>query len=525
MFLNPHASMVEVEMEKLALRRSESIKAHLNALQAAQKILEDRQPGGMASIRRILHSFKSSALSTEELHPPILKALSEIEKAQDANVGPHLRTLLQHLKELTRQSPANHRAILLVEDDPLIIHLLEKHLVSAQMTFYAAQTLKEAALILSQKDIALVVLDLGLPDGDGRDFLLRMRGHLATRDVPIIVLSSKSGNDTQTECFALGADAFFEKPVDPMTLSTAIAAKLQRFADLTQQASLDAVTRLPNRMVFYRHFAQAARLAARTKEPLTVAILDLDRFKAVNDTSGHQMGDHVLKTFAALLLKTLRTSDLIARWGGEEFAVLFPNTDLTQARFALNKALTALRKTTFETPDKKQFRITFSAGVTPVDPKASVDEAIAIADRYLYLAKTSGRNRVASQADQADRLKRNILLVEDDDFTASLLRGFLEKAGFRIFHAKNAKIALALSAEVIFSLITLDVRLPDIDGFEILRRFRENPNVRHVPVIMLTSKAGEEDVIRGFRLGADDYIIKPFAPSQLLARVHRFLEK
>jgi len=510
-------------MENLTRRRSESIKAHLNALQAAQKILEDRQPGGIASIRRIVHSLKSSAASVED--QPILKTLADIENANDAKVEPHLHILLQRLKELATQPPTSNQAILLVEDDPIVIHLLERHLTSTRTTFYIAKTLKESEFILSQKNISLVVLDLGLPDGDGRDLLLRLRGNPATHDVPIIVLSSKCENNIKTECFALGADAYFEKPVDPITLSTAIAAKLQRFADLTQQASLDPVTRLPNRIVFYRHFAQAAHLANRTKEPLTIAILDLDRFKSVNDTSGHQMGDRVLQTFATLLLRTLRTSDLIARWGGEEFAVLFPNTDLTQARLALNKALAALRKTIFETPDKRQFHITFSAGVTPVDRGLSVDEAIAKADRYLYLAKAAGRNHVVSQANHMDRLKRNILLIEDDDFMASLLRGFLEKAGFRIFHAKDGRVALALCSEVVFSLITLDVKLPDTDGFELLQRFRENPAVRHVPVIMLTSKAGEEDVIRGFRLGADDYIVKPFSPSQFLARVNRFLEK
>jgi diguanylate cyclase (GGDEF)-like protein len=492
-------------------------------LRTAQKELRDQKSSGLESIRRIIHSLKYSAASGDD--QPILESLSEIEKAKDENVQPHLNILLERLKELAAQAPTTHGAILLVEDDPIIIHLLEKHLASTGTAFYVAKTLKEAQLILSQKDISLVLLDLVLPDGDGRDLLLGLRANSATRDLPIIVHSSKSGNGVKIECFALGADAFFEKPANPLALSTAVAAKLQRYSDLTQQASVDPVTRLPNRMVFYRHFAQATRLASRTKEPLSIAMLDLDRFKSVNDTSGHQMGDRVLRTFAALLQRTLRTSDLIARWGGEEFAVLFPNTDLTQARFALNKALAALRKTLFETPDKKQFRITFSAGVAPVDKGVNVEEAIAKADHYLYLAKASGRNHVVSQANHVDRLKRNILVIEDDDFMASLLRGFLQKAGFRIFHAKDGKMALALCSEVTFSLITLDVRLPDTDGFELLRRFRENPSVRHVPVVMLTSKAGEEDILRGFRLGADDYIVKPFSPSQLLARVNRFLEK
>jgi len=510
-------------MEDLLPRSSEGIKAHLNALRVAQKAMQDRKSEGIGSVRRIARSLLHAASSFKDTS--LQKLLSEIENANDDDLGPHLDALLPRLGALSAIEPVHKRMVLLVEDDPLLVRVLEKQLASTHQVFCIAKTLKESELALSQKDISLVLLDLMLPDGDGRDLLLRVRQNPATANIPVIVLSCKVGQDVKTECFALGADAFFEKPYDPIALSTAIAAKLHRAANASSPGSLDPVTHLPNRMVFYRAFAQTAQLASRTQEPLTIAILDLDRFKSINDISGHQMGDRVLQTFASLLMQTLRTSDVIARWGGEEFAVLFPNTDLTQARFALNKALAALRKKTFEAPDKRQFRITFSAGVTPVTPGMSADAAIAEADRYLYLAKALGRNHVLSKEDSVDRLKRNILLVEDDDFMASLLRRFLEKAGFRIFHAKNGEIALALCSEAVFSLITLDVKLPDIDGFKLLERFRENHAVRHVPVIMLTSKGDEEDVIRGFRLGADDYIVKPFSPSQFLARANRLLEK
>ena len=147
------------------------------------------------------------------------------------------------------------------------------------------------------------------------------------------------------------------------------------------------------------------------------------------------------------------------------------------------------------------------------------------ADRYLYLAKAAGRNHVLSKADRLDQLQRNILLVEDDDFMASLMRRFLEKEGFRIFHARDGKSAESLRSQAAFSLVTLDVKLPDCDGFELLDRFRQTPTLRHVPIIMLTSTGNEQDIIRGFRLGADDYILKPFSPSQFMARVHRFFSK
>ncbi len=509
-------------MDLLHQKSREGLWAHLNALQAAEKALPQRASENIETIHRIVRSLQHSA---SLLDPQITQSLSNIQKAKDEDVPLHLRELLPRLTEIVSRDTPDEMAVLLVDDDPVTLYLLQKKLISKNRAVYATQTIQEAKSILSQKEISLIILDLALPDGDGRELLIHLREQPTTAMIPTIIISSKKDVEAKIESFALGAEAYFEKPFDPSTLATAVAIKLQRLSDMTQQSSLDAVTHLPNRMVFYNAFARSARLASRTKEPLTIAILDLDRFKSVNDISGHQMGDRVLEKVSEILQRTLRASDLLVRWGGEEFAILFPNTDLNQARQALNKALAALRRQTFEAPQGRTFRMTFSAGVTQVDEGTRIEQAISEADRYLYLAKAAGRNHVLSKEDRLDKLKRNILLVEDDDFMASLLRRFLEKEGFRIFHARDGKTALSLCSQAAFSLITLDVKLPDIDGFELLNRFRQTPTIRHVPIIMLTSTGNEENVIRGFRLGADDYILKPFSPSQFLARVNRFLEK
>jgi two-component system, cell cycle response regulator len=499
----------------------EGIRAYVTALQLAQKALAVHPTESAESVRRISHSLHQSEVVKD---PDLTQALAELEKASPSDIAIRLQQILPKLEELTFRENAIEPEILIVEDDPFTARALRSEL-SDHRKLYLADNLKDAKHLLAEKEISMLILDINLPDGDGRDLLIRVRQNPATALIPVIVLSSKQDVATKTEAFALGADAYFEKPFDNATLSAAVAVKLQRFVELTQRSTLDTVTRLPNRMVFQNAFARAVRLSSRTQEPLTIAIIDLDRFKSVNDISGHQMGDKILQKISALLLKTLRSSDLLVRWGGEEFAILFPDTDLPQARLALNKALSALRKQTFETPEGRPFRMTFSAGVTQVEEGMSVEQAIAEADRYLYLAKAAGRNHVLSKDDRLDKLKRNILLVEDDDFMASLLRRFLEKEGFRIFHARTGKMAMSLCSQAAFSLITLDVKLPDIDGFELLNRFRQTPTVRHVPIIMLTASSNEESVIRGFRMGADDYIVKPFSPSQFLARVNRFLEK
>jgi two-component system, cell cycle response regulator len=390
---------------------------------------------------------------------------------------------------------------------------------------FSATSLAEAEALLSDNEISLLLLDLQLPDGDGRELLLKLRERSATASIPILVLSGKEGSQVQTECFALGADAFFEKPFDPVTISTAVASKLQRAAEVTKRSSQDSLTGLPNRAAFTNAFARAAMLSSRMKEPLTVAILDVDRFKSVNDIYGHATGDRVLRRLSSVVSRSLRASDFLSRWGGEEFAMFFPNTDLSNARLALNKALSAFRAEKFSTKDGRIFQVTFSAGVAEVKPGQNVEQAIAEADRFLYLAKASGRDTVLTEADKFIAIKRNILLVEDDDLTASVVKHYLKREGFKVIHVKEGQAALDATQETSISLVTLDVKIPGIDGFELLQRFRKVPALHQVPIVMLTSAGKQEDIVKGFQLGADDYILKPFSPRELLARVHRLLQK
>jgi two-component system cell cycle response regulator len=509
--------------EKNGLLPQEGMVAYIHAFQDAQKMYHQSHREGSQAIRRISHSLKTSPHSTAT--PEILRLLTRVEKAKGQDIEQRLQTLLNKLDEISAHLRQDYVPILLIDDDPIVAQVLQQQLGPFHRQLLIARSVQEAHAILAREEVSLIVLDLVLPDGDGRDYLVKLRADPATADLPVLVLSAKNEGPVQSECFALGADGYFEKPFDARALVTAIQAKIQRNLDAIRDSTMDAVTRLPNRQAFLRAFARARQLATRNAEPFAIAILDLDRFKSVNDVYGHAMGDTVLRKIAQLLKKTLRASDLIARWGGEEFAILFPDTDLPQAHHALEKALTTLRDSPFITPDGRKFRMTFSAGVTQVKQGSTAEKAIAEADHFLYVAKVAGRNLILSQADQTQSLKRNILLVEDDEFMAALVCGFLEKNGFQVFHVQNAASALSLCGEAVFSLITLDVNLPDMDGFDLLARIRKNPSTLRVPVIMLTSVSKEDDIVRGFKLGADDYIVKPFSPTQFLARVNRILEK
>lgn len=166
-----------------------------------------------------------------------------------------------------------------------------------------------------------------------------------------------------------------------------LEAALTRIQEL---ATRDALTGLPNRRHITDLFAQMARGAERTGSPLTVCLLDLDHFKRINDTYGHKAGDTVLKRFADTATGALRDSDVLARWGGEEFLVLLPDTPAKKADQSMARVRAALAQTRLVTDAAA---VTFSAGLAQFRPGESIEHAVERADFALYRAKSEGRNR------------------------------------------------------------------------------------------------------------------------------------
>jgi diguanylate cyclase (GGDEF)-like protein len=513
-------------MDDLKAWYREGLAARIEALDAALTTLRSGAPEAHASIRRIAHSLRGSGGTYG--FPEISAAAAAVEEARAADVASRLEGLLATLRTV-RSTPDPEATgtprigVLVVDDDPDLRHLLEVKLAAPGREILLARTAAEAEALLREHVVSIVLLDLVLPDSDGRNFLLRLRERPGTAALPVIVLTSLRGTQPRTECLALGADGYFEKPFDPATVAAAVSARLQRSAEITRELRQDTLTGLANRAAFCEGFERAALLAARAGEPLSVAIIDLDRFKGVNDAHGHAAGDEVIKRTATVILRSLRKSDFLARWGGDEFVAFFPEAKASGAALALDGALAALRAEPSVAPDGQPLDVGFSAGVADVPQGAGLEQALADADRHLYLAKGAGGGRVVWSADGVSPLRRRVLLAEDDDQVATLVQRRLVRDGLDVVRCADGAAALAAVLEGGISLAILDVRMPELDGFEVLARMRQTAALAQVPVVMLTSVGEETEVVRGLELGADDYVVKPFSPLELAARVRRLL--
>jgi diguanylate cyclase (GGDEF)-like protein len=245
----------------------------------------------------------------------------------------------------------------------------------------------------------LALLDWSMPGMDGLDICRAIRGASDRPYTYILLITGNSGRDQIVAGLKAGADDYLIKPYDPEELEARLKAGC-RILDLQEQllstqrlladlASRDSLTGLLNRGVILETLVRELSRSGRDGEPLTIAMADLDHFKAVNDTHGHQAGDQILVRTAERLKACLRPYDSIGRYGGEEFLIVLPGCDAATADQLAERLRTCVMVQNEPIP------ITLSLGIATWDGFSTAAELIRSADVALYEAKAAGRNRVA----------------------------------------------------------------------------------------------------------------------------------
>lgn len=497
-----------------------SLRNRIETLETVKKTMgEDEE--ARESVLRIAHSLKGTG-ATYGFHE-ISEAAAELLAAPSAALSAVTEKLIEVMRRVASSSPEDAATILIVEDDPDIFRLLEPKLSGPNRRVVTAGTSTAATELLAASDVDLILLDLMLPDEDGRNLLARLRGNPRYTAIPIIVISAREGSQPKTECYALGADEYFEKPIALDALSAAVATKLLRAGEISREGRLDPLTGLLNRAGVSIAFERAQALAQRAGYPLSLALADLDGLKRINDTHGHALGDEVLRRVAGVLTGTLRRSDRIARWGGDEFVVLFPDGNPAGAALAMEKVHRALSCETFGNGGLP-LRVGFSAGVTEVGRRANLDNVVANADRLLYRAKEAGGHRVVTSDRRPRALKKRVLLADGDAATAALIEEHFRAAKLEVVHCGDGPSALARALAGDVDLAIFDVATPGMSGLELLEQLRQTAVHAETPIILLTAEDDEEQVLQAFDLGADDYMVKPFSPLELRARSCRLLK-
>lgn len=436
----------------------------------------------------------------------------------------------------TRQADAagpGTARILIVEDDEAAQLLARRAVDDLAGDVRVAPTMEEARHELENEDFDLVLLDLILPDGDGRQLLTEMRERPRSAQTQVVVLSGKTGSNTKLECFRLGADEFFEKPFDPEVLEAAVGRQLERVRERTAEGRVDALTGLPNRAALIKRFPELLAVSERNESPLAVALVEMGGLGRLRREEGRERTDRIQAAFAKVLSSHTGDPDVVGRWEDAAFVVLMPATSPADAAEPISEALDDFRSEPgipspgIELPAS----VTFVAGVVDGRRFDDLREAVQEAERSLVWTGPGNEDEVVVHpTDSAEEPREGfrVLLVEDDEVIAHLVQHRLQRSGMEVVHLDSGAAARDLIEEAStsdFDIALLDVKLPGADGFELLQILKDRPGWTDVPVIMVTSMGQESDVVRAFELGADDYVLKPLSPRELLARIHRLLRR
>lgn len=227
--------------------------------------------------------------------------------------------------------------ILIIDDEPDNLTLTAQRLKISGYDVIGATNYAEAISLIHNKNPNLILLDVMMPDVDGFEVKNRLNKDTSTASIPVIFLTAKNTLEDKVNGLKLGVDDYITRPYEPEELIARIDSVLRRRKFYEDLSMTDGLTGLYNIHYFKRQIKTFFSIAKRYNQIFSLALIDIDDFKKINDTYGHIVGDCVLKIFSSLSKKVLRTADIITRYGGDEFAIILPSVDENQAARAMER--------------------------------------------------------------------------------------------------------------------------------------------------------------------------------------------
>ena len=293
---------------------------------------------------------------------------------------------------------ADATSVLLIDDDPHIHDLVAFHLEDRVGSIISAFDARSGRSLAIQERPALILLDIRMPEEDGVSLCRRLQTHPDTREIPVVFLTGCEEQDQLAEAFDAGAVDYIKKPICRTELLARVMARLRAKSTLDrmrEQARIDGLTGLGNRAALDECLAEQSSDWEKEGIGFSLAILDLDHFKAINDQHGHRFGDEILSAAAGAFARISRPCDRLFRYGGDEFVAIIPGADSSDAIGVVERMVAAVRGIRLQSP-RGEVRLTCSAGLVNPSGAHSIIEAnqiLEFADRALYHAKSEGRDR------------------------------------------------------------------------------------------------------------------------------------
>ncbi|MBN8763598.1 MAG: diguanylate cyclase [Thiobacillus sp.] len=326
-----------------------------------------------------------------------LNVRSDFEQLQQALSGgcdscllegtpPH--AIIEHIMELNERHEQEAYRVLIVEDSKTASHLIRRTLQENRIVSEIVNDPRQTLNALKQFNPDLILMDMYMPNCTGVEVARIIRQHDEFLSMPIVYLSGETNVALQVDAMRLGGDHFLTKPFNPVFLNTIVMSKIERYRALRRSMYHDSLTGLLNHSSGKSTLDMALSSVAHEGGFLSVAMMDIDHFKRVNDTYGHPVGDQVIRSLSWLLKQRLRRHDILCRYGGEEFLIGLPHTDAEEAFRIVDRIRHDFAQIRHPCHDT-HFMTTASAGIATYPLHQSGDALIRAADEVSSRSRTS----------------------------------------------------------------------------------------------------------------------------------------
>ena len=400
--------------------------------------------------------------------------------------------------------------VLLIEDDPATANEIAQILSDGGFKPVIKPSIAEANKYLSISSVKAVLVTSNEPNDEDLEFISGIKSKQETKWLPVIILSHKNYDFFRIECFNRGADDYLLLPVNTKELIARVRGWINRIGSFEEMAFRDPLTKAYNRRYFDHQIMMELHRAQRNGYPISLAFIDADKFKSINDNFGHHIGDLVLQGLSSALQQQVRSSDIVARYGGEEFVVLFPNANGEQASHRIHEILEYVRKTPIASHEGKEFFVTFSCGVCEWKIGLTVTEWIKLADDGVYSAKEQGRNRVIlsninmTGIEEEEIKPVNAVVIGNMGITPILKS---DKMGIPIEVVEFKGYEDVGFQQADLCIIALNKNLDRLK-FE---QFRTEKLSSGCKVLWVTESKSEDEILQSIIAGIDGYIRAPYS--------------
>ncbi len=430
-------------------------------------------------------------------------------------------------------SSSTRRKILVVAPDDHAGERLARWVVDSGYHLVRYNEVRRLVEMTEEEHPDLVVVSL---EGMSSDDRTKMAALCSESELPAPTLVLTKDGDGMTG-FIRGECSldWMDEAASPEKFLTRVRAMLRVASDAHQDPSAakrDQLTKVYNRRYFDERLEMEIERARRYGRKVSCVMVDIDEFKSVNATHGHQAGDGVLKVLADVLLSSTRSSDIVARYGGEEFVVILPESASKEAA-VLAERLRRAFENCGTCLGEGEPAVTVSCGIATYPDHAS-DSAtlLRMVDSAVFRAKAEGRNRCVVAFSESDDgfespavTTSRILLVEDDDYDRSVASLVLRASGYEVLEAADGELGVSLAKTTHPDLVIVDLQLAGMSGLEATRQIIQMEEMKDVPVVALTPGDVPGNIEELARVGCRGYITKPIDTNLLASQIQVYLEE